>query len=685
MVPFGRRVGLLIVGCAALPNAAGPTLIPDDPDFALQWALQNTGDVVNGMAGTPGADIRAPSAWEIYPGSSSVVVAIVGTGVDPHPEFADRLLEGYVAPSTGGDPYSTLDTDAASRGTRVAGIIGAATGNGVGMAGVNGHARLLPVRVLQGIVGGDASTAEGVQWAVEHGAKVIVIPLQFYVSMPKLAAAVADAAAKDVVVVAPAGHEGNNEVAFPAAFESCIAVSSTTSNDALASFSNYGPEVDLSAPSQDIWSTHAAGGYGFETRDSGTRRSSGYAAAYVAGVASLIRSYAPQLNAEEVKQILVNSADDLGESGWDQYFGAGRLNARQALELAPPPALRFEYVDELPSTIPPDRSSSFTVRIADGGEQFLPASAMLVYRTATAGFATPTPLRSLGSGLFAVDLPAAACETAIEYYFSAEGNGGTVVTDPLDAPSSLHTVRAIRYQPLFDDDFESSDLGWEVVTEGVGTLGEWMRGIPERTSAQPGYDYSTDNGRYCYLTDPHTGSLPGSNDVDGGPVRLISPVIPLTTPDAEITYARWFYTTTGTPDELTVELSRDGGVSWVVIETVGATQGWVEHRFRLSEFPSAVGNELRVRFTTSDLPFPGDSLTEAAIDEFHVRGIDCTAIPGDADGDGDVDLLDFKRLGPCWKGPITLPDDPACAVFDIHPDELIDLRDFQGFQHHFRP
>lgn len=679
MVPYGRVLGVLL-GCAVLPTAAGSTSIPDDPDFAKQWALQNTGQIVNGRTGKPGADIRAPAAWDIYPGSSSVVVAIVGTGVDPHPEFADRLLEGYVAPSAGGDPYSTLDTDTASHGTRVAGIIGAATGNGIGIAGVNGNVWLLPVRVIQGIVGTDASTAEGVEWAVDHGAGVVVVPLQFYDSMPRLAAAIAYAAARDVVVVAPAGHTGSAEVAFPAAFEGCIAVTSTTKDDALASFSNFGPQVDLSAPSQDIWSTQSGGGYGFETEPV-----SASGAAYVAGVASLIRSYAPQLTAEEVKQILVNSTDDLGAAGWDPYFGAGRLNARRALEITPLPTLRFEYINPLPTTIPPDMVTSFTIRIADGGQQVLPESAILVYRTAAAGFAALTPLRSLGSGLYAVDLPGAPCETTIEYYLSAAGNGGAVVSNPIDAPASLHTVRAILYQPLFDDDFEN-DLGWEVVTEGgTNTTGRWTRVVPVGTSAQPAYDYSTDYGRYCFITGQHFVGGDGTNDVDGGPVRLISPVIPVSAVDAEVAYARWFYTHLNIPDVLTVEMSRDGGVSWVTVETVSATNGWAAHSFRLSEFPTVVGSELRVRFTTADIPFPGDSLTEAAIDEFHVRGIDCTVIRGDADGDGDVDLVDFGRLHLCWKGPITAPDDPACAIFDLNPDGRVDLKDFQAFENNFRP
>jgi hypothetical protein len=659
---------------------AGPASVPNDPDFGYQWALLNTGQTVNGQIGTAGADIRALPAWDIYPGSSSVIVAIVDTGVDPHPEFADRLLEGYVAPSAGGDPYSTLDT--ASHGTHVAGIIGAATGNGVGIAGINDSAWLLPVRVLQGNDGTETSTAEGIEWAVDHGADVIVVPLQFPDGTPRLADAVAYAAAHDVVVVAPAGHTASSEVAFPAAFDGCIAVTATTNEDLRADFSNYGPQVDLSAPSQDIWSTQSGGGYGFETQIS-----SAWGAAYVAGVASLIRSYAPQLTAVEVRQILMDSADDLGEPGWDPYFGAGRLNARRALDLTPLPALRFEYVDPLPATVQPDTPTAFNIRIADAAQTVMPTSAVLRFRTATAGFTTPSPLRPLGGGLFEVKLPAAPCETTIEYYLSANGDGGAVVTDPLDAPASLHVVRAIRYEQLFDDDFETA-LGWEIVTEGGSTTrGAWTRVIPVGTSAQPAYDYSTDGGRFCFVTGQHFSGDAGTGDVDGGPVRLISPVIQVTAADAEVAYSRWFYTYTlsGTPDVLDVEMSRDGGASWVLVEAVGPTHGWAEHSFRLCEFPQVVGDHLRVRFTTSDIPSPGDSLTEAGVDEFHVRAIGCSSVRGDVDGDGDVDLADLARLPGCWNGPIMAFGDPTCGPFDFDPDGRIDLRDFQGLQNRLRP
>ncbi len=669
-----RLHALLFAQFAGLAGAAtAGTPIPNDPDFALQWALRNAGQVVNGQAGTPGADVGAPDAWTTHDGAANVIVAIVGTGVDPHAEFADRLLEGYVAPTAGGDLYSTLDSH--NHGTRVAGIIAARRDDGVGIAGLNDRAWVLPVRVLDGSVGTEASTAQGIVWAVDFGAHVVVVPLQFYEGTQALADAVAYAAAHDVVLIAPAGHEGEDSVAFPAAFAGCLAVSSTDSSDARAGFSNTGPQIQLSAPSRDIWSTQSGGGYGFEETDS-----SAWAAAHVAGVASLIRSYAPHLSAAQVRQILIDSTDDLGAPGWDPVFGAGRLNADRALRNAPPPALRFEFDTPLPSTIDPGAATELTIRIANVGEQAVAPLARLFHRVPPADF-TATPLQRLFDDTYRAVLPGTACGSTLEYFFRAAGDEGGVVVDPPEAPAVWHSATAIRVIHVFEDDFET-DAGWTTAFEGgPTTTGGWTRTVPVGTTAQPAYDFSPDFGQQCFITGQHFGGLAGTNDVDGGPVRLLSPVVSLTSADAEVSYARWFHTEQGTPDSLTVELSRDGGTTWALIESAGETSPWATHVFLLSDFPNVTGDRLLLRFTTSDMP--PDSLTEAAIDEVRVRGLSCSAVRGDADGDGDVDASDFARSTLCWNGPGIRDPASSCSVFDFDLDGDVDLADFRVLQNRF--
>ncbi|UCC29608.1 MAG: S8 family serine peptidase [Phycisphaerales bacterium] len=666
-------VQLCISLVSGLCVLVGTGATPDDPDFPFQWGLSNTGQTVNGQPGTAGADVRALEAWDIHSGTSPVVVAVIGRGVDPHPEFADKLLEGH---ATVGDPFDTLDS--CPHDTHLAGIIAAATDNGIGIAGLNGRAWLLPVRVLDGCAGGtELSAAEGIRWAVDHGADVILAAVQFYDGTEALAEAVEYAASHNTVVIAPVGSTGSSEVAFPAAFETCLAVSATTNQDTVSEASNRGLEVDLAAPGQDIWSTWTDGGYAYQQ----PARDTASASAFVAGVAALLRSYAPQLSASTVSQILIDSADDLGTPGWDMHFGAGRVSAGRALETAAPPALRFEPVESFPTVIPPGVTSSFVVRIAGEGERVVPNSASLFFRSDTPKFSLRS-LFELDRGLFVVELPAVACESTLEYFLAANGTGGTPVTDPLDAPARLHSARAIHTEILFDDDFEE-DQGWEIVG-GDDTSGRWTRVAPIGTSAQPGYDYSPDAGRFCFVTGQHSGDNDGYNDVDGGPVRLLSPIFELDAPDVEVSYARWFHCSgVGQEDFLTVELSRNGGATWATVETVATTHAWVQHSFRLSEFPEVTGDQLRVRFSTADSH--SDSLTEAAVDEFEVCALRCSVTPGDSNQDGAVDPTDFGRMFDCWTGPAQQSQGDSCATLDFDRDYHVDMVDYRNFQIAFDP
>lgn len=662
---------IFIVSTLYAPVGTGAT--PDDPHFPLQWGLSNTGQTVEGQPGTAGADVQALEAWDIHAGTSPVVVAIVGRGVDPHPEFADRLLEGH---ATIGDPYDTLDS--CPHDTHLAGIIAAATNNGVGIAGLNRRAWVLPVRVLDGCVSGtESSAAEGIRWAADHGADVILAAVQFYDGTAALADALEYAARHDAVVIAPVGSAGTTEVAFPAAFEECLAVSATTNQDTLSEASNYGSEVDLAAPGQGIWSTWTDGEYAYQQ----PARDTASASAFVAGVASLLRSYAPQLSASTVSQLLIDSADDLGDPGRDMYFGAGRVNAGRALETAAPPALRFEYVESFPTVIPPGVASSFVVRIAGEGETVVADSASLFYRNDSPQFSLRS-LFELDRDLFVVELPAVACESTLEYFLAANGTGGTPVTDPPDAPARLHFAQVIHTEILFDDDFEE-DQDWEIVG-GDDESGRWTRVAPIGTSAQPGYDYTPDAGRYCYVTGQHYSGDDGTNDVDGGPVQLLSPILELEAPNVEVSYARWFHCSgDGQEDFLTVELSRNGGATWSTVETVATTHAWVHHSFRLSEFPEVTGDQLRVRFSTADSP--RDSLTEAAVDEFEVCALRCSVTPGDANHDGAVDRVDFGQMFDCWNGPAHQSPGDSCATLDFDRDYHVDMADYRSFQIAFDP
>ncbi len=642
---------------------------PNDPDFHLQWALHNTGQVVSGAAGLPGADIDAVAAWDLHAGGSPIIVAIVGAGVDSHPEYADRLLDGFVTSLGGGDPYSSLET--AGQGTRVAGIIAAARDDGVGIAGMNPHVTLLPIRALNGIVGGEPSVAEGIVRAADSGAEIILVPLQFGGGTAALSDAVAYAAAAGSLVIAPAGNNGDSTVAYPARFSGCMAVSATTSGDSLALFSNTGAEVEIAAPSLNIWSTSRFENYSFEPQSNGS-----FAAAYVAGAASLVWSYAPQLTANQVRQILLDSADDLGPPGRDIQFGFGRLNVRRALEMTPRPPLRFELLDSLPAFLIPNEPTTAMIRISDGSQTVVPHSPLLVYRIVPGGVAPPIPLRHLEGNLFAVDFPPIPCGTIIEYYLSATTTQSFTVFEPRQAPAAVRTAPASEFETIFHDDFET-DRGWTTVVEGgPETRGAWERVIPIGSMAgnvqvQTAYDYSPNAKQFCYLTGQYFGGPVNSSDLFLGPVRLVSPTIELASTDAEIRFAAWVFSVSGNIDSLFVDVSRDDGATWHLAMEIQHTGNWNEYDFRLSEVPGAIGNQLKVRFSIADNP--NDSLTEAAIDEFTVAQSRCARL-GDMNGDGKVDWTDWRPFSHCLSGPLVTPD-PLCEAADLNADGTRDLLD----------
>ncbi|MCO6439234.1 MAG: S8 family serine peptidase [Phycisphaerae bacterium] len=647
---------------------------PNDPLFEQQWGLHNTGQDVAGHAGLVGADIDLLDAWDIHRGTRPVVVAIVGPGVNPHMEFADRLLPGF---ATAGDPRDWSD-DCTDQGAFAAGIIAAEVNNGAGIAGIQDHVRILPVRIQTGCAIANQDLVEGIEWAVGQGAEIIIIPVASGTSSSIVEAAVEGADNAGVLVLAPAGNVGEPFVRFPAAYAHCLAVSSTDASDSTSG--NYGPEMDVAAPGVNVISTDGSGGYqSFEFSTSA-------AIAHVAGVAALLRSYNPALTNAQIRQILLDTADDLGTPGWDQHFGAGRINARRALEAAPPPGLRLVPMEPVPDFVRPGRVTALTIGIEEAAESIAPGSARLWYR-ADGGIYVSTPLVPLGGGIYQADLPSQSCGAEVDYYVRVEGDGGAVATEPAGAPANTWHSTARFDRVLFADDFES-DRGWAVITINPSqTHGVWERGDPRGmfnlTPADPPYDYTVPPGTHCYFTERHSGGSIGTNDVDFGPVRLLSPVIELQAPDAEINYARYFHSTGGIPDRLTVELSRDGGNTWVLVESVQHEPVWVPRSLRLSDFPQISGQLLRMRFSTSD--DPSDSLTEAAIDDFSVRALSCTPIGGDYNLDGFVSLTDYLGLSECLLGPVFPYANTDCRRVDFDNDDHVNLRDVAAFGESFDP
>jgi thermitase len=268
--------------------------------------------------------IHTDTAWRETTGNPNVIIAVVDTGVDRnHPEFQGQLVPGYNVIDQNDNPQ-----DDNGHGTHVAGIIAARTNNVEGIAGIDWNSKIMPVKTM----GADGSgsvfdIADGIVWAVDHGANVINLSLGEYEDSSYLHDAIRYAKDKNVLVVAAMGNDNTNRPSYPAAYPEVLAVCATDENGNRADFSNYGPNAGISAPGVSIASTYPDHRY---AALSGTSMAS----PHISGVAGLIRAINPKLSADQVRDILQRTATDVGSPGKDPYFGAGLVNVQAAIDAA---------------------------------------------------------------------------------------------------------------------------------------------------------------------------------------------------------------------------------------------------------------------------------------------------------------------------------------------------------------
>jgi len=374
--------GVSLFNAPQTPRTTG--LIPNDEYFPMQWHLHNTGQ----LGGTPDADINAPEAWEITAGDPNIVVAVIDTGVESqHPDLINNLVPGYDVyqnddlPEPGGTAYD-------AHGTACAGLIAAEGNNGIGVVGVAWKCKVMPGRYGTFSSVSIVDSAEGFRWAAANGADILSYSTGFKNPRNVIYSAIVDITkpggigrdGKGCIVLACSENDGAS-VRYPAAYSEVIAVGASGCDDQRWSYSNYGPELDIVAPSgqgsslvaayPDRWpkersmilTTDIAGQRGLSSHPgfkydnepdycffSGT---SG-ACPVAAGVAALILSVEPELTNEEVRHFLCRSAKDLGDPGRDDYYGWGCVDARAALDmvLAKRCDLNNDWkVDELDLTI----------------------------------------------------------------------------------------------------------------------------------------------------------------------------------------------------------------------------------------------------------------------------------------------------------------------------------------------
>lgn len=311
--------------------------------------------------------LRAPEAWDIETGNPGVIVAVLDTGVDiAHPDLAgrvwsnpnDALVDGIdddgngcfddthgcavVSRTAGGACAAAIDgniADDAGHGTFVAGII-AANADGRGIVGVARGVTIMPVKVLD--CEGRGTTielAQGILYAAENGARVINISLSGNVGSVFMQEALRIAHDDyGAVIVAASGNSGQAGVTYPARYDNVIAVGAASSGnpDERASFSAYGPEIDVVAIGEGVIGTMAATFCDEFLRcldEDGYAEADGtsFSAAQVSGLAALIISRRPATTPDGVLQILKATADPVPPGSHPDWAGAGRVNMLNAL------------------------------------------------------------------------------------------------------------------------------------------------------------------------------------------------------------------------------------------------------------------------------------------------------------------------------------------------------------------
>jgi thermitase len=321
-----------------------------DPWYPYMWALNNTG-TNRFLPGTPDADIDAPEAWDLTADGTAegapvsgagVVVAVVDSGIDvTHEDLQGQILaaHNFVAGRAATDV-----TDKTGHGTHVSGTIAAVRDNGLGVAGVAYKSKLMVLRALGDTGSGyDSDIAEAFRYAGAHGARIVNASLGGSGASQTLDAAIRDY--PNTLFVVSAGNGGadfegddNDTTAIwpcNAPYPNVVCVGASDTYDTRATFSNYGAEtVDLFAPGVKIVSTiplDTVDGYpedsylGFD----GTSQ----AAPHVSGVAALVLQAKPLLSARQLRDILIDSADDK-PAFEDISVSGGRLNAATAVATA---------------------------------------------------------------------------------------------------------------------------------------------------------------------------------------------------------------------------------------------------------------------------------------------------------------------------------------------------------------
>lgn len=342
-------------------------------------------------------------------------------------------------------------------------------------------------------------------------------------------------------------------------------------------------------------------------------------------------------------------------------------------------ALEITLPNGAPQIAQPYDVTPFDVVVTPFGEAVTPGSPTLHYRTDGGAYLT-APLTPVAGTLYTAALPPGLCGQTFEFYVSAAGSGGTIVSDPPNAPAA--TYLAPVGAPLnWTDDFET-DMGWTVGAPGdTATDGVWVRVDPFSSAADPSDDHTSAPGTLAYVT-----GLGNFVDVDGGRTTLLSPPFDLrNATSANVSFWMWYtnYASTNpNQDVLSVDISGDDGATWqnaLVLGPGGTANGWNFYQFNPLPLVGPAA-QTRIRIAAEDLA--GDSHVEAGIDDVQVTAERCpapTCLRGDLTGDGRVDGEDIARFAGVSLGGGATPAERCAGDVQDVPDGDVTTVDTVNF------
>ena len=370
--------------------------------------------------------------------------------------------------------------------------------------------------------------------------------------------------------------------------------------------------------------------------------------------------------------------------GYEYYetFEWGALLGNPNLGLLDPRPLRVWLPDRLPATVSPGETNAINVEIRERGESYIPGTGMIHYRHDGGAFLMQ-PLTHVSGDLYSAELPGVSCAGTPEFYFSAQSAGGSVVTNPTEAPADFYTSDVFAFDPVVDEAFESPP-GWAATYSGASS-GHWQCGVPVN---DPDWDYAptadSDGSGQCYLTQ----NANGNTDVDGGVVTLTSPSFDLNVDGVLIRYDYYLrLTNSDGADMLLVEISANGDAGpWTEIarHTTDGGRAWWQHEITQEDLDQAavtLTSDMKLRFTANDAD--PQSIVEAGVDALFIGADACDAhVGGDTNCDGlinngDIDPFVLALTDPTGYAA-AYPDCPHSQA-DCNGDGLVNNGDIDPF------